>query len=190
MSVLGALVLAACTCAAAPAMNGWCEEHHVGYVAGIAIHSQLLYEALDAHGHQVDLSTFDCPSCREAIRTGGFCETHRVGFVGSLAYFSRLTYELARAKTQIGEISCEICRHNVAKGGWCDRSKLGRIGPFVFEDKAAFLRAMREVEILRTAIAAIPRCERCAVAIVTDSQCPLCHITYKNGVPIAGSPAH
>ena len=40
-----------CTCAEARSVNGWCEAHAVGYVAGLEIRSAELFEALDTHGH-------------------------------------------------------------------------------------------------------------------------------------------
>src|SRR5512145_2390386 len=87
-----------CACAQALENDGWCDVHGVGYVGSIEVVSRLLYETLDAHGHAVDPTTFECPSCQEAIATAGFCETHRVGFIGGQAYFSRLSYELARGE--------------------------------------------------------------------------------------------
>src|SRR5262245_37038094 len=62
---------AECLCPQARRVDGWCDVHHVGYIAGLPVSSQLVHEALDAHGHQVDLTTFDCPSCRAAIAASG-----------------------------------------------------------------------------------------------------------------------
>ncbi len=80
-----------CTCNVAMETNGWCQEHQFGYVGSVQVKSKWLFDALDAHGHDVDLSTFKCNSCREAIESDGFCEQDRIGFVGGQAYFSRLT---------------------------------------------------------------------------------------------------
>lgn len=180
---------APCTCASAPATNGWCEAHRVGYVAGVAIRSSVLYETLDAHGHAVDPQTFECVACQAAIRTSGFCETHRIGFEDSLAYFSRLTYELARARrAPAGAIACPVCRMHAVAGGWCDACRIGRLGRFVFDDKQALLRVLREMEILRAANEASARCEGCAAAMVTDTQCPYCRITYQGGRALAPAP--
>src|SRR5262245_35187044 len=52
-----------CSCGTTFHSNGWCERHKLGYVAGVPIRSFLLWETLDAHGHQLDLSTFTCESC-------------------------------------------------------------------------------------------------------------------------------
>ncbi len=179
---IAATVIAPCTCAVAKATNGWCDRHALGYVANVEIRSKVLYETLDAHGHVLDLSTFACPSCRNAIESEGFCEEHRVGFVHGLAYFSRLTYELARAETSdTNKITCRICRKNAETHGWCPKCKLGRVGHFAIRDERAYQHVAKAVDILVAANEAVARCEMCAVAMVTDTTCPLCRITYKDG---------
>lgn len=187
-SLLALLLLAAqavpavCTCATSRTTNGWCAVHAFGYVAGVKITSEWLYETLDAHGHDVDLSTFICPSCKSAIAASGFCDEHRVGFVGGRAYFSRLTYELARGTVlHPSEISCATCRKNSETHGWCDRDRVGMVGPYAIADRAAYDRAVHQVGILEVANAAAERCRYCAAAIVTDTQCPVCRIRYKDG---------
>ena len=180
-----AAVQAPCTCASAKAVNGWCEAHAVGYVGDIPIRSKELFEVLDAHGHELDLSTFTCPSCKSAIATQGFCEQHHIGFVGRLAYFSRLTYELARGESSDpAKIKCPTCRKNAQSHGWCAKCKIGRIGHVAITDPAAYQRAEHAVLILLIAIAAAPRCDMCAAAIVLDTECPVCRITYKDGRPV------
>lgn len=115
-----------CTCAEARRTDGWCEVHRAGYVAKVRIPSRLLYDTLDAHGHDLDLSTFTCTACREAIRTEGFCEEHRNGFVRKQAYFSRLTYEMARGeRLNPDRIDCHACRKHAKRLGWCDRDGRG-----------------------------------------------------------------
>ena len=52
----------ACTCALAKIDNGWCNKCEVGYVAGVTINSQMLFEALDAHGHEIGPDGIQCPS--------------------------------------------------------------------------------------------------------------------------------
>ncbi len=174
-----------CTCAAASRSNGWCDLHKVGYLASIPVRSELLFETLDAHGHDLDLSTFECEACRKAIATEGFCEEHRVGFVHGLAYFSRLTYELARGvPADPASLACPVCRRNSEGYGWCEEHGLGMLGPTAVRDRAAYERAVRAIEILKTAILEAERCERCAVAIVSDTDCPYHRIFYKDGKPV------
>jgi hypothetical protein len=180
-----------CTCAAALDTNGWCELHHVGYVAAVPISSRLVYDALDAHGHTLDLTTFTCESCRKAIATDGFCEADQIGFVNKQAYFSRLTYELARGEpTDRSRIKCKLCKANSATHGWCEHCKLGMVGNVAIHDHEAYGRAAHAADILRDAAGTIPRCEWCAVAMVTSTKCPVCKITYRDGkpLPVAAAP--
>ena len=172
-------------CAEARRVDGWCEREGLGYVANVAIRSRLLYDALDAHGHVLDLSTFTCPTCREAIATGGFCEEHRTGFVKQQAYFSRLTYEMARGERVDPErLRCPDCRRNAETTGWCAKHRTGMIGNVAIRDRAAWERADAAVRILRAAVEMLPRCEWCAIAMVTDTQCPIDRTRWRGGQPV------
>lgn len=186
-------VPAPCTCATAEATSGWCDAHGVGYVASVRIRSRMLYDTLDAHGHAVDPDTFDCVSCKKAIESSGFCSEHQIGFVRGQAYFSRLTYELARGETKDpAKITCPVCRRNARSHGWCERHEIGMIGSVAIEDKDGYRAVEKAREILLVANKTAERCEYCAVAIVHDSDCPMCRITYKDGKPMpspTGRPA-
>jgi hypothetical protein len=174
-----------CTCATAKATHGWCEAHARGYVAAVEIRSRHLYDTLDAHGHTLDLGTFQCASCKQAIASDGFCEEHRIGFVGRQAYFSRLTYELARGEPrEPSSISCRACRKNARSLGWCDKHGVGMVGSVAVKDRLAYDHAAKAVGILKEASEAAKRCEHCAMAMVTDTQCPFHRITYKDGKPV------
>jgi hypothetical protein len=172
-------------CAEARRVDGWCEREGLGYVANVAIRSRLLYDALDAHGHVLDLSTFTCPTCKEAIATGGFCEEHRTGFVKKQAYFSRLTYEMARGeRVDPARLRCPDCRRNAETTGWCAKHRTGMIGNVAIRDRAAWERADAAVRILRAAVEMLPRCEWCAIAMVTDTKCPIDKTQWRGGQPV------
>ncbi len=174
-----------CTCIAAQATNGWCDLHAVGYVASIPIRSRMLYETLDAHGHELNLATFTCPSCKKAIQTEGFCEEHGIGFVNRLAYFTRLTYELARGVYREPEgIECPACRNNAATAGWCAEHGVGMVGGFAIRDELAWRRAAKAAGVLRIAAKKAAQCEACAVAIFYDADCPVHGIWYKDDEPV------
>ena len=174
-----------CTCTTARATNGWCSLHELGYVAGVKVTSRWLYEAADAHGHDVDVATFTCPDCRRAVATNGFCEVDRIGFVDNRAYFSRLTYELARGEIRPpSSIRCPTCRKNADTHGWCAKSRVGMIGEVAIRDRAAFDRAVAALDIFMVANAVAARCPYCAVAVITDTECPICRIAYKDGKPV------
>ncbi|HKY33930.1 MAG TPA: hypothetical protein VJV23_15475 [Candidatus Polarisedimenticolia bacterium] len=176
---------AECVCRKAGAAGVWCDRHALGHLAGLTIRSKMLFEALDAHGHELDLSTFRCPACRRAIETDGYCDEHRTGFVGKLAYFSRLTYELARGELRDpAGISCPDCRRLAGGGqGWCGACRLGMLGPVAIRDRSRYETAARAAEIVREADLMARRCEHCALAMVADDECPFCRITYKDGRP-------
>ena len=188
--LLGALAAAAvCTCPEAKLRDGWCDTHETGYVAMVAIPSRLLYDTMDAHGHTLDLSTFTCPSCRKAIDADGFCDEHRIGFVRKQAYYSRLTYEMARGtRVDPQAIACPACRKHVTSPGWCDKDGVGMIGNVAIRDRRAFDRAAAAVAVLRDAVAMLPRCQYCSMAMVTDTQCPVDRTVWKNGKPVPPIP--
>jgi hypothetical protein len=171
-----------CVCATTRDTNGWCPVHEFGYVGGVKVTSRWLYEFADAHGHELDLSTFTCPSCRNAIATNGFCETHRIGFVDKLAYYSLLTYELGKGEARpVSTISCAACRKNSETHGWCAKSGVGMIGPFALRNRHDYDRAVTALDIFIIANEASLRCNYCAGAILKDAECPACKIRYKDG---------
>ena len=175
----------ACVCDEARLINGWCERHAVGYVAALPIHSRLLFEQLDAHGHELDLTTFTCPACRKGIAESGYCDEHHLGFVGRLVYFSRLTFELARGERRDPLlIECAACIKNASWQGWCEKDHVGMVGQVAIMDRAAWQRAAHAMEIVRAADETAKRCEQCAIAMVIDGECPLCRITYKDGAKV------
>ena len=178
-----------CTCEIARETNGWCRFHDVGYVGGVKVSSSWLYAFIDAHGHQLDLSTFKCPSCRKAIATNGFCDLHRVGFVDKLAYFSLLTYELGKAQPQHpSTIACTTCRKNSESYGWCAKSGVGMVGPYAIRNRHDFDRAVSALTIFLVANEAAARCNDCAGAILTNSECSVCRIKYKDGKAVPRDP--
>ena len=158
-------------------------------VGGVRIDSRALAAALDVQGHDVDLRTFPCPACRTAMETEGFCEEHRVGFAGGHAYFTRVTYALARGVTRDpSTVSCTTCRHNAGAQGWCSRCRMGMVGATAFSDRARYEQALDAVRVLRVASEASARCESCALAILTDTECAACRVRYREGAVVTTAP--
>jgi hypothetical protein len=177
-----------CVCAADRLKGGWCRVHQMGYVGGIAVHSGWLFDTIDPHGHDVDVTMFPCPTCQRAVATDGMCREHKVGFVGGRAYFSVLTHHLAKGTVRApAEISCARCRANARGHGWCDRCKVGMLGATTLHDRAEYEEAIRAAEVLQAADRVAARCDRCAAAMVTDTICPVHLITYKDGKAVARS---
>jgi hypothetical protein len=127
----------ACTCALERQRNGWCAACRVGYVAELTIRSQVLYDALDPHGHDVDVPSLACAACRAAAASDGFCTQHARGFVGGRAYLSRLAYHLARSEPEAvqDELAllekaldtlgrCELCAAAMVLDGTCPTCRL------------------------------------------------------------------
>ena len=168
-----------CVCASAAQNDGWCDVHEIGYLGGIEIHSERLFSALDAHGHELDLDTFDCAECKAAISADGFCEEHRVGFVDGLVYYSKLTHHLARGEQRdLSAVVCPVCRTNARSHGWCDTCRIGMVGALALGNKAELEKARKAFEILQAAIRALARCETCAVATFSGGRCGVCDISY------------
>jgi hypothetical protein len=179
------------TCACAPARRdgGWCDVHAVGFIGGMEVRSHSLLEVLDAHGHDVDPGSFHCPACQWAIETDGFCAEDRVGFIDGKAYFSRLSHDLASAeRVEPEKIGCATCRKNAGAHGWCDACKRGIVGTRAFDERAAYERVVQALAIVHRADETAQRCEYCAVAMVSDSECAICRISYRDGEPVPKGP--
>jgi len=162
-----------CTCAQAKLRHHWCSACRVGYVAGVRIESELLFEEIDAHGHEIDPQRIECPSCQAALAADGYCERCRMGFVKKQAYMSRLTYFVAKGETKDADkIVCKTCRGNAARHGWCDACEVGMVGNVAFKAKAEFEQAAKAYDVLLEAVRTLKRCVTCAVALVLDARCP------------------
>lgn len=178
-----------CTCEAARLDNGWCDGCGIGYVASVGIKSHMLYEALDAHGHEIDPDSIECRTCQAALASDGFCESCNWGFVGKELYFSRLTYHLARGEIKdVRKLTCRVCVKNARQTKlplegqrWCDACGLGMVGNVAFRDRKDYEAASKELERLLKAVRTLERCEYCAVALFMDARCPRCGISYKDG---------
>lgn len=175
-------------CAEARRSNGWCDACRTGYVGGVRVPSEYLWHVLDAHGHRIELESLDA-SCLPAIESDGWCEKERIGFVDREAYFSRLAWLLARAEPVTEAAHCAVCSGRPGHHGWCDGCGYGTFGAYRLADREQFERLLHEMRILEIAIEAAARCEDCAAAIVTDSQCPVCRIDYRDGKPVVPPPA-
>lgn len=174
-----------CSCAVNRIKGGWCEPCNVGYLASVRLESKMLFETLDAHGHDIDPSRFQCETCKAAIKSGGFCDSCRMGFVRGQAYLSRLTYHLARGVAHDpSTLECANCRKLSQSLGWCDRCKVGFIGNVAIADKAEFQRAAPEFQRFLDARKMLSTCETCAVALFAGGYCPICKKSYADGKPV------
>lgn len=178
----GSTAATECKCDVSKHEGGWCYSCKTGYLAGVRIESELLFEVLDAHGHHIDPSAIRCNICKEAIKTNSFCDKCRIGWFGKKAYMSRLTYHLTKGETRVVcDIKCATCREGAAKGGWCKKCHVGMVGNVAIKDKTDFEHAIMAYRRLLIAVQLAKRCEMCAVALMSDGTCTRCKKTYKNG---------
>lgn len=169
-------------CAAARDANGWCTTCETGWVGDVRVPSRRLWHLLDAHGHDIRLDLLRCEGCVRAAAADGFCAESGMGFVRGQAYFSRLTWLLARAEREApAALDCPTCRRNARTQGWCAECGAGRVGRHVLRDRADFEALAADLEALRGAVRVAERCERCAVAAMTGTECPVCRTSYAAG---------
>lgn len=172
-----------CTCSQASVTNGWCSACRVGYVAGLKIPSLLMYDALDAHGHNIDPQKMTCNSCKKALQTDGYCPACRIGFIRNQAYLSRLTYHAAKGRVVKAEhIECARCVSHVGTAGWCDECGLGIVGNVAHSDRTLYEALAEEFRKLKNAIKRLEKCESCAVASLTNGRCMTCRKVFTDGV--------
>ncbi len=182
LSLGSTLADATCSCDEARKIHEWCETHQVGWAAGIQIPSRMLWEAIDAHGHEVDPDSIDCEGCLAAMAADGYCEIHFMGFVGGEAYFSRLAYLMAQGSVvEPAKVDCAICRENAETSGWCERHGRGMLGAVAIDDRSAWEQAQRAYRVLLLAIEKAESCELCASAMVGDGRCPVHRTSYEDG---------
>ena len=178
-----------CSCARGRLHNVWCVPCKVGYVASLEVKSYILFEALDAHGHDVDTKNLQCAGCRFVITRDAWCGDCRIGYVKEHAYFSKLTYVLALGEPlDTTKITCRVCKDHAADrklpleaDGWCEACGIGIVGNTAYRDRKTFKKARREYERLLRAVEKSAECEMCAAAMIYDRRCPTCRISYENG---------
>lgn len=174
-----------CTCAENRKSDGWCAVCKKGYLVGREIKSARLFEAVDAHGHDVQAERFLCESCKKAHTTDGYCDACRIGFVKGKAYLSRLTYEIARARRiDVEELPCDQCKKLAAEYGWCEDCGCGFIGHAAIARRADYAIAEAAWKNLLASLGLLSKCETCAVANFTGGKCLKCKLSYKTGVPV------
>lgn len=183
-----------CVCPEARTANGWCDACDVGYLAGLPVRSEAVFDILHTHGHQADPETMLCESCLAELARDGFCTRHGVGFVDNELYFSRLAWYLARGEpVDAPKLECAVCRRHAGRyrhdpqdgspPGWCERCRMGYFGTLGFDDRAEFAAAMKEFEVLLRALETLDRCESCATAMLCNGRCPIHEIGFRNGLP-------
>ena len=102
-----------CMCAIAKLKGGRCPACKIGFIASVKIQSEMLFEALDADGRDVDPVRISSATCKKAIAAYGFCDQRRMGIVHRQAYLSRRTYHLAKGEPRTpNNLACSTCKKN------------------------------------------------------------------------------
>ncbi|MCH7545707.1 MAG: hypothetical protein IID30_04810 [Planctomycetes bacterium] len=172
-----------CVCQEARVHNGWCDSCGRGFVAGLTIESEKLFEALDAHGHIIDLNLVTCDSCLQAIRRDGFCPVHRWRFADGKMYVSEMTWSLARGTIdEPDQLTCSQCRANCEHRGWCERCGVGHVGAVRFASREDYDRAAQQQDRLGLALVTLKRCEECSMRTFYGGICGTCG-TDSNTLP-------
>ncbi len=185
-----------CSCSVARQEHRWCAHCEVGYVAGQPVPSRSLFEALDAHGHDIDPTKIRCESCQKALSTDGFCDKCCFGFNGGLLYFSPLSWCVAkgtprgvaesRPKTPSQPQSkpakgpCSVEHVGLPKDTqFCESCGEGIVGNVVFTEAHLFDIARDELRCLRLSVARLEECEICAIAQFLRSRCRQCDHDFR-----------
>ncbi len=188
-----------CICSQATLQSGWCIEHERGYVFGIAIQSQMLFEAMDTHGHEVRGDSLTCGGCRKAFAGGSICPVCTWGFHEGKIYRSKLTWLSARGEpvavksltcptcSALAEASLALARQPAVRPtsrpakpvvdlekGWCAEHHCGFVGNVRFRAPDDFAAARVEYARLLRSRATLQRCELCAVGVLYGTACPKC----------------
>ncbi len=177
---------AVCVCDQAIRVNGWCDHCRRGFVGGVTVASELFFETIDPHGHEIDITQHPCTECQTLYASDGFCDSCRIGWSRGKAFMTRLTWLLARGRSlDVLSTPCDECREAV--GGeprWCDSCAHGICGRSVYPDHDLFSKAGKEFKVFEKALSECRRCEICACAMMTDGICPDCRRRYQGGVEV------
>jgi len=178
--LLAAPALAECTCKTNKTAGGWCTDCKLGYVSGVQVKSQKLYDALQ--GQAVNEAELKCPSCKTAFAKNDACSACKVSYADRKSFKSPFAATLASGKAvKADDIKCATCKGNVDKQGWCDSCKAGIVHGRQFTDKAAYEKAVKAHEVLVESTKQLSHCEQCAIAMATNGTCNQCKETYKDG---------
>jgi len=162
-------------CAEAIPQHGECEECARRWIAGREVPSATLHEALDAHGHEVDVERIICLECAEMVEVDGFCRRCRMGWIGEQLYYSEFSWALHHGTVRSEEpLECRGCRELRGEAGTCGRCGTGWVGVVAFDDRSAHRIAMREFRRLEEAIERSRICDPCGATSFFGVLCPTC----------------
>ena len=108
--------------------DGYCEEHHRGFVDGLTYFSTLTYQL--AKGHARNSSEITCPTCRNNSESHGWCSKCEVGMVGNVEIRDRKDFQVASGEydrllqAKEAAVRCEMCAVAMIYDGECPACKI------------------------------------------------------------------
>ena len=196
-TMLTLLSIVAVVGATSPAVAGDCkgckavakkgEGFHCGkgQIFGVKLASQKLYESLA--GKEIDAANIKCAGCKTAVETSGKCEHCKVAMANGRVYHSMVGHTLAKGMpvTAKKAAKCGGCKTAHKENGFCKHCRVGFVAGRVFAAKKVYEAATKAFETLAKAVETAPKCEVCAVAMVTDGRCDSCDVSFKDGKKIS-----
>lgn len=194
--VVAAAAYADCTCKTSAKKDGWCTDCKVGFVDGVKIKSRKLYDALQ--GELVSADKTSCSGCKAAAAKAATSKLTSAKlasdkgatccgktFVGKKSYRSPVAAILASGHpvdmAKIADSKCEGCKAAAKNNGFCKDCGVGIVAGRLYKGKENFAKAQQAYATLVKASKAVDVCEGCAVAMVTDSKCESCKVSFKDG---------
>lgn len=172
-------------CEKPKAEDGWCDVCNVGYFALIKLKNKKVYAKVT--GREVDKEGLDCEECETAAAKNGECKQCEVFYASYNKYESPFSHTIALGeKIDLSSLTCEICKEKTTlRGrGWCSRCKRGFVASHSFDDLKKYRSAMKARTVINLADKKARKCQTCALAMVVNSTCASCEITYENGKPV------
>ena len=155
-----------------------------GLAFGVKLTSQKLYDSVA--GEEIDADAIKCPGCKSAHKENGKCSHCRVAMADGKMYRSEYSHTLAKGKPVSADEAghCGGCKTAHTENGYCTGCGVGFVAGRMYKGQESFEAASAAHETLETASAMAKKCVDCAVAMVTDGECPSCKVKFKKGEKI------
>ena len=108
--------------------EGYCEEHHRGFIDGLTYFSTLTYHL--AKGRAKSSAEITCPVCRNHSESHGWCSKCEVGMVGNVEIRNRKDFQIASEEydklleARQTAVRCEMCAVAMIYDGTCPSCKI------------------------------------------------------------------
>lgn len=172
---------------------GFCDRCDKGTIFGVKLKSKDLYTVLAGFEEGADaLAKSSCDGCQKAAKTNGFCKSCGIGIADKHLYMSKFAHAIARGKsihtapTSEYIKACSGCTKNADDHGFCKGCDRGIVAERAHDSKSFYDSALVAYDVIKKAVKTSAKCEKCAVAMVSDGKCGECKVSFKDGEPIKG----